>query len=28
VNERLSKVPEPDRRKIVRDTAAKLYNLN
>ena len=28
VNERLSKVPEPDRRMIVRDKAAKLYNLN
>jgi predicted TIM-barrel fold metal-dependent hydrolase len=28
VSEHLSKVAEPDRRKIVRDTAAKLYNLN
>jgi uncharacterized protein len=28
VNEHLSRVPEPDRCKIVRDTAAKLYNLN
>jgi predicted TIM-barrel fold metal-dependent hydrolase len=28
VKEHLSKVAEPDRRKIVRGTAARLYNLN